>query len=357
MSGDPAAIVSRTRRSRLRAPVCGRRRHHSALSRGGAHPAAGHYPHSRAARRRNSALRCPASRYPPPARRHPAVCQRARAERVPGRRRQHQHPRTTAGADSSMTIQATLKSQYHASLAMLLEAIEHCPPSLWTSPVYANRYWQVAYHVLYYTDLYLQPDEASFTPWELHRPEHHRFGPRPDLTPYTQAELLAYGHRCDALVDSAVDRLDLTAAGSGFSWYQMPKLEHQLVNLRHLQHHTGQLADRLRQAAGRGVRWVGGNSWCIRRASGPPPRRSSAWPRWHSWPARSVRRPRRHRRIRFRSTTRSRWPPRPSARPGRSTYIRHRATPHRIRRGFQRSTCPMAGSTRTSRTWCARSTR
>jgi hypothetical protein len=40
----------------------------------------------------------------------------------------------------------------------------------------------------------------------------------------------------------------------------MSKLEHQLVNLRHIQHHTGQLADRLRQAADRGLRWVGGAS-------------------------------------------------------------------------------------------------
>jgi hypothetical protein len=40
----------------------------------------------------------------------------------------------------------------------------------------------------------------------------------------------------------------------------MPKLEHQFVNLRHIQHHTGQLADRLRQAANRGVQWLGGAS-------------------------------------------------------------------------------------------------
>jgi hypothetical protein len=38
----------------------------------------------------------------------------------------------------------------------------------------------------------------------------------------------------------------------------MSKLEHQFVNLRHPQHHTGQLADRLRQHADLGVRWVGG---------------------------------------------------------------------------------------------------
>lgn len=161
-----------------------------------------------------------------------------------------------------MTIQDILKSQYHASLAMLLEAIDTCPGSLWTSDAYTNPYWQVAYHTLYYTHLYLQPDPSAFTPWALHRPDHHRFGPRADavgpLDPYVRADVSTYGRLCDGMVDSAVDRLDLTATSSGFDNYQMPKLEHQLVNLRHIHHHTGQLADRLRQTAGKGIGWVRG---------------------------------------------------------------------------------------------------
>ena len=161
-----------------------------------------------------------------------------------------------------MILQTVLKSQYHASLVMLLEAIDLCPADLWTSDRYANPFWQVAYHTLYYTDLYLQPAEPGFTPWEHHRPQHHRFAANTEsaraLIPYSREELADYGRRCDTSVDSAVDRLDLAAPESGFPSYRMTKLEHQLVNLRHLQHHTGQLADRIRQAAGRGVEWVGG---------------------------------------------------------------------------------------------------
>ena len=79
-----------------------------------------------------------------------------------------------------MTLQAALKSQYHASLAMLLEAIDSCPADLWTSDQYVNQFWQVTYHALFYTDLYLQASEAAFAPWEHHRPGHHRFGTGPD---------------------------------------------------------------------------------------------------------------------------------------------------------------------------------
>jgi hypothetical protein len=44
---------------------------------------------------------------------------------------------------------------------------------------------------------------------------------------------------------------------SGFSWYKVSKLEHQIINVRHLQHHTAQLADRVRRNANVGVRWAG----------------------------------------------------------------------------------------------------
>ena len=163
-----------------------------------------------------------------------------------------------------MTLQAALKSQYHAALAMLQDTIEVCPADLWVSDRYTNQFWRVVYHTLYYTDLYLQPSEAAFIPWEHHRPGLHRLEAGAEtgdpIVPYSREDLRGYCRGCGDRVDALVDRLDLAAPDSGFSWYSMPKLEHQFVNLRHLQHHTGQLADRLRQVAGRGVRWVGGRS-------------------------------------------------------------------------------------------------
>ncbi len=69
---------------------------------------------------------------------------------------------------------------------------------------------------------------------------------------------MRYWGFCDEMVDRAVDALDLSSSTSGFHWYRMPKLEHQIVNIRHIQHHTAQLADRLRAERDAGVRWVGG---------------------------------------------------------------------------------------------------
>jgi hypothetical protein len=88
--------------------------------------------------------------------------------------------------------------------------------------------------------------------WEKHRGE----GDGVAGEPYTQVEVLEYWEFCDRMVDDAVDALDLDRADSGFSWYRMSKLEHQVVNIRHIQHHGAQLIDRVRSAAHVGIGWV-----------------------------------------------------------------------------------------------------
>jgi hypothetical protein len=164
-------------------------------------------------------------------------------------------------------LKTVLKSQYHAGLAMLREAIERCPDDEWRSRDHKNAFWQTAYHVLFFTHLYLQANEAAFRRWTQHQGD----GDGTSGDPYTKAQVLEYWNLVDQMVDSAVDALDLENRESGFSWYRMSKLEHQLVNLRHVQHHAAQLADRLRSAADIGIKWVGSAASRDR----PDPRRLS----------------------------------------------------------------------------------
>jgi len=171
-------------------------------------------------------------------------------------------------ASSTPQLRSVLKSQYHASLAMLRDAVERCPADVWLSREHKNAFWQVAYHTLFFTHLYLQRDEAGFRPWAQHQAAvQHQDGfagradpnsPLPLIpNPYTQQQVLAYLTFCDHMVDAAVDELDLDSPECGFWWYKLSKLEHQFVNIRHVQHHTAQLADRLRSAADIGIAWVG----------------------------------------------------------------------------------------------------
>lgn len=161
-----------------------------------------------------------------------------------------------------MDIRAALKGQYRAALAMLREAIELCPAPLWAGGEDAVPFWRVAYHTLYFTHLYLQQRLEDFHPWELHREPYHDLPWPPGsgsviADPYTKAELLSYWAIVDGKVHAAVDTLNLEATGSGFPWHAtIPKFEHQLHNLRHLQHHAALLSGRLRRADGTEVRWV-----------------------------------------------------------------------------------------------------
>jgi len=103
---------------------------------------------------------------------------------------------------------AALKSQYHATLAMLKAAITRCSDDLWISRGgHANPYWRIAYHTLFYTHLYLQPNNRVFTPWEHHYKGIQYMGRPSRRKPYTKAEVLAYWRLCDWLVDDAVDNL------------------------------------------------------------------------------------------------------------------------------------------------------
>ena len=162
-------------------------------------------------------------------------------------------------------LRSVLKRQYHAALAMLRDTIESCPEDLWTDEHPTNPFWRMAYHALFYAHLYLEEREETFRPWSRHAPGADDFGPplderdgsRVPLRPYGKADVLSYWAEVDAMVDGAVDGFDLHRAESGFHWYPVSKLEHQLVNIRHVQHHAAQLADRLRSHAGIGTRWYG----------------------------------------------------------------------------------------------------
>jgi hypothetical protein len=164
-----------------------------------------------------------------------------------------------------MDVRAALKSQYHATLAMLKQAIDRCPEDLWTAGGHPSPFWQIAYHTLFYTHLYLQPDEKAFRPWEHARQEYQFLeavpwpphNPPKIGEPYTKAQVLDYWTACDEMIDAGVDRLDLGSPECGFSWYKMPKLDHQMMNIRHIQHHVGQLDDRLRLVRAE-LDWVGG---------------------------------------------------------------------------------------------------
>ncbi len=157
-----------------------------------------------------------------------------------------------------MDIRGALKSQYHAALKMLRECVELCPEEVWTSGKHPRSFWRIAYHAVFFAHLYLQPNEAAFQPWEKGREDADcLWETPPEIEPYSQADILAYIDLVSGQVDTMVDTLDLDSEDSGFPWYpNIDKLSHEIMNIRHIQGHVGQLSELL-MMHGVDTNWVG----------------------------------------------------------------------------------------------------
>ena len=153
---------------------------------------------------------------------------------------------------------AALRGQFGAALDMLENAMRACPAELWGDGPPAQAFWYVAYHALFWLDLYLSDAVAGFAP------------PAPftldELDPaglvparvYTKEELAAYlehGRRkCAAVLDALTD--ETARRRCGFERLDLDVAGLHLYNLRHVQHHAAQLNLMLSQRTGSAPRWV-----------------------------------------------------------------------------------------------------
>ena len=59
---------------------------------------------------------------------------------------------------------SAIRQQFHAAIDMLANAIQACPKSVWSGQG-RGAFWYLAFHVLFFLDLYLsEEDESRFHP-------------------------------------------------------------------------------------------------------------------------------------------------------------------------------------------------
>jgi hypothetical protein len=153
-----------------------------------------------------------------------------------------------------MDITAILISQYHASLEMLKQTIIQCPESIWNSANDKNKFWQAAYHALFFTHLYVEDSEETFTPWIKHRDGYEDFDVSEIAEPYDKDTILEYLAFCQRHVAERVPRLNLEES---FEKRPYSKLELQIYSNRHIMQHTGELMERLGSRTEAQIDWVG----------------------------------------------------------------------------------------------------
>ena len=156
-------------------------------------------------------------------------------------------------------LKTSLWQQFGASIDMFSDAISACPDNLWTAALWEDsqdprygQFWSIAYHTLFFLDLYLTGSREGFAP-----PAPFLFDGFPE-EPYSKEEIYGYLKQCRQKCQSVIEELTDEKANRlcTFSWMEPTFLELQLYNMRHVQEHAAQLSMMLGQNGVSGFDWV-----------------------------------------------------------------------------------------------------
>ena len=150
-----------------------------------------------------------------------------------------------------------LWKQFGGTIDMLDNALVACPDSLWRQVVWHDpsvpsqraEFWYVAYHALFWLDLYLYGAEEGFAPPAPYSlvEQDDAAGPLPDR-PYSRDELRAYlasvRQKCRTTIEAMTD--ERVRQPVNFGWMREGEVvsyyELQLYNMRHVQGHAAELS-------------------------------------------------------------------------------------------------------------------
>lgn len=163
-------------------------------------------------------------------------------------------------------IQEGLWRQFGASIDMLQNAISFCPESYFTTN---KRFYYLAYHCVLFLDYYLSIPPKDFSPilpFTIKDKDQRPLESIGDIVPdkiYSKEELIDYINKsrlkCQNLIESLTDNEKLNirfTEGNQEGDMDYPILEILLYNLRHTQHHIGQLNLIMRQDLHKHMEWV-----------------------------------------------------------------------------------------------------
>ena len=163
-------------------------------------------------------------------------------------------------------IKESLWQQFGASIDMLINVVSFCPPDFYAAN---KRFYYLAYHSIVFLDYYSSIPPRPFSPAlsftikpQDQRPEESIGDMVPDKI-YSKQELVDYLQevrlKCKKLIDSLTNDESLNARfteGTEEGDMDYSILEILLYNLRHTQHHVGQLNLLVRQNLNEHMEWV-----------------------------------------------------------------------------------------------------
>jgi hypothetical protein len=146
-------------------------------------------------------------------------------------------------------VKSVLARQFDAALCMINNCLVKCPTEHWDGKVAKYPFWQVAYHTLCFVDLYLTTSKDAFAFRSVHPQGWKEFDDEHPSRRFSREEIAGYLVICRQKAAAAIaGETEQSLAGpSGFDWLRFSRLELHIYNIRHIQHHAGQLGAYLRR--------------------------------------------------------------------------------------------------------------
>lgn len=166
---------------------------------------------------------------------------------------------------NNQTLTDIVENQYRASLRMLRTVLEKTPEEYLYASKYSNPSWQVAYHTIWGVQFYLGANAESYIPWDKAIEGAESLGGTEEWEnadegvtvdgQNTREELLSFIDSIEKGLRPAIESLPFDEP-SGFDWYPFSRFELHINNIRHIQHHTAQLIERLKIEGITGFPWA-----------------------------------------------------------------------------------------------------
>ena len=154
-----------------------------------------------------------------------------------------------------------LRRHLEPTLEMLRQTIHACPDALWDARDDGPPFWQFAYHALAGVDFWLSDSPQAFAFPSFHTREALIESGETPAEALPRQQIEAYLEQVTAKSRALLDRLTPAALlqeteFAGRPWTTADRI---LLQIRHVQHHVGQLNAALKRAVGGAPGWVGFN--------------------------------------------------------------------------------------------------
>ena len=151
-----------------------------------------------------------------------------------------------------MMLGEILQNQYNKCSNMLITTIENYTELVWFDSInYKSPVWQIIYHAVFYLNIYCSATEDDIIHWDYEKNGYHRFEKMHELRtidaeqiePYTKDEMIHFISFVKDKIPGYLSKMKPKEKCWPY-WYNESQLEFQLNNIRHMQHHIGEIIER-----------------------------------------------------------------------------------------------------------------